>query len=105
LGRLRGVRFENADLGLDDLCDRPIAQPFAVRPRTSLAPENELEIAVDDLKQLGDQPALADPGHPDDRHELWPEVLANAVERGGQAVELAFTPHKLSAGALPDVYV
>jgi hypothetical protein len=103
LGRLGGVRFENAELGLDDLGDRPVAQALAVGQRPSLAPEDQLRIAVDDLKQLGDQPALADSRHTDQRYELRAEVFANAIESAGQNIELPFSADELSAGTLLDV--
>src|SRR6266550_9270353 len=103
LSRLCRVRLENAQLGFDDLRHRPVAQALPVGQRPTLAPEDQLRISIDDLKQLGDQPALADPRHADQRHQLRAEVLANAVESAGQDVKLPLTADELRAGPLLDI--
>src|SRR5207244_422585 len=89
--------------GFDDLGHRPVAQALPVGERPSLAPENQLGISIDDLKKLGNQSALADPRHADQRHELRAEVFANAVEGAGQDIELPFTADERSSRPLLDV--
>ena len=45
--RLRGVRLEDARLGLDDLAERPEGDPFPVREAAPLAPGDEIAVLVD----------------------------------------------------------
>ena len=50
----------------------------AVREAATLPPGDELALRVGDRRQLVEQAALADPGHTDERHELWRPFLAHA---------------------------
>ena len=60
----------DSGLRLDDLSERPQRHPVAVRQAAALTPGDELGIVLHDLTELVDEPALADAGHADERHEL-----------------------------------
>src|SRR5262249_20279551 len=70
LRRRRVVRLEDPGVRLHDLAERPEAHALAVRERPALAPVDQVGIGLSDLEQLGDEPALADAGDADERHEL-----------------------------------
>ena len=88
LGRVR-VRVEDAGLGLDHVGQGRERHTFAVRMRAALAPVDQVRVGVDPCVQLSDEPALADARHADDGHELRRPLLARAVERVEELVELA----------------
>ena len=67
LGR---VGLQDPGVGLDDLAERPEGDPLAVRQAPALPPGDELGPGVDVGAELGDDPALAEPGLADDRDEL-----------------------------------
>ena len=54
------VAFENARLRLRHLAERPEADPLAVGQAAPLAPGDQLGHLLDDLQELGHEPALAD---------------------------------------------
>ena len=59
--------------------ERPERAALAVRQRAPVAPVRELGLALELVVELGDEPALADPGDADDRDELRRRA------RGGRA--------------------
>src|SRR5512133_1015003 len=90
LGSLRlGVRLEHAGLRLHHLADGPDANAFARGERAALAPGHEPLIALDRMEQLGEEPALADPGDADERHELWRSLAHRPLESGDEQLDLA----------------
>ena len=60
---LRRVGLEDARLRLRHLAERPEADALAVWQAAALAPGDQLGQRLDDREQLGDEPALADPGN------------------------------------------
>ena len=102
LGRDRGrvVELEDAGLGLEDLPEGPEADALPVRQAMALTPGDQLGLGVDELPELADQPALADPGlaadcdHPHRGFVPGPGVAAPelaqlglpAQERGGRGL-------------------
>ena len=75
------VGLEDAGLRLHHLAERPERDALAVRKRAALAPGDELGVLVDRPEELVDEPALADPGDADERHELWRALRAHARGR------------------------
>src|SRR5206468_9118501 len=78
---LVAVRLEDAGLRLHHLRERPVADALAVRQRPALPPVRHHAAAFDRLEQLADEPALADPGNPDERHQPGRALLARAGAR------------------------
>ena len=69
--RRRVVGLEDPGLRLHDLAERPEAHAARrTARRTALAPGDELGVGLDDLEQLVDEAALADPRDADERDEL-----------------------------------
>ena len=66
----RGVGVEDARLGVDHLPQRPVGDAVAVWQRPSLAPGDEVGVALDRLEELPDEPALADAGNAHQRDQL-----------------------------------
>ena len=64
------VGLQDPGVGLQDLPERPEGDAFPVGQAPSLAPGDELGLGVDVAEQLGDDPALAEPGFPDHGDEL-----------------------------------
>ena len=71
-------------LRLDDLAERPERDAVAVREAAAVAPGDDLLVVRDGLPELGDEPALADSRHADERHELRRAIDADARERTEQ---------------------
>ena len=69
-GRIGRVGLEDAGVGLQDLAQRPEGDALPVRKASALAPGDELGLGVDVGAELGDDPALAEPGLADHRDEL-----------------------------------
>ncbi len=97
------VVFEDASLRLHDLAERPDASTLAVGERPSLSPPVQVGIFVEDAEELGDEPALADPGHADERDELRRLLATAALERVGEDRQLAVAADNRRACTLLDV--
>ena len=95
----RRIRLEDARLRLHHLAERPEADALAVGQRAPLTPGDEPVAAVDRSEQLGEQAALADPRNADERHELRRPLVAGALERGGEQLDLPLTPDERPAWA------
>ena len=70
LGDGRGVGLQDPGMGLEDLSQRPIRDALSVREASPLAPDGDVGRAVEVRPELGDDPALPDPGFADDGDEL-----------------------------------
>ena len=103
LGRRRVVGLENPGVRLDDLAERPEADALAVGERAALPPGDELGVGLGDLEQLGDEAALADPGHADERDELRGLLSPRARERVGEQAALALAADERRPQPLLDV--
>ena len=103
LGGVERVALEDPGVRLHDLAERPVAQALAVGQRAALPPPDQLRVTVDELEELADEPALADPGHARQGHELRLEIAAAAIERLGQEADLALAPDERGTGALLEV--
>jgi hypothetical protein len=57
-------------VGLKDLPQRPIGDALSVREASSLTPGGQVRPGIDIGTELGDDPALAEPGFAHDRDEL-----------------------------------
>ncbi len=68
-GEQRGVPLGDPGPSSDHLGERPEGEALAVRGRSSMVPRHLLDHAVDVLLELPADPALADPGLAEDRHE------------------------------------
>ncbi len=102
-GRLLGaVRVEDSRLRLHHLRQRPERDALAVGQRTPVPPEDEPEVArLDRLEELVDEPALADAGHADQRHELRLPLADHARQRLAQQRQLLLaTDQRRAADAL-----
>ena len=102
-GLLGIVALEDAGLGLDDLRERPEGHAVAVGEGAALSPGDELDVLVDRPEELGDEPALADAGHADERDELWRALLAHARQRRDEQLELAAAADERRRCRLVDV--
>src|SRR5438876_8865073 len=91
------VGLENRCLGFYHLGKGPIAHALSVRQRSSLPPIRQLSAALDRLKQLADQPALADTRHAGDRDQLRRTLPSGAFERADELLDLARTADKRRA--------
>ena len=88
----RAIRvLQNAGLRLDHLAQRPERDTGPVRERPSLPPGDEVGERVDVDAELDDEPRLADPWWPHERHELCRRFRARAGEQVAEQVGLAFT--------------
>ena len=85
-GDLCRVAFQDPGLRLHDLAERPEAHALAVGQRPATAPVDELVALLDRAVELVDEAALADPGHADQRQELWFALPLDPVERVDQRV-------------------
>ena len=103
LGRLRRVVLGDAGLRLDHLGQGPEGRSGPVRERAALAPVGELVARADRLHQLVDEPALADAGNADERHELRRPLLACATQGVPHGVELGLAADERRAGAVEEV--
>src|SRR5437667_330956 len=74
------VGLENRSLGFHHLGKGPIADALSVRQRSSLPPIRQLSAALDRLKQLADQPALADTRHAGDPDQLRRSLPSSAIQ-------------------------
>ena len=92
LGALGRVGLEDPKLGLDHLAERPERDAVAVRQAPALPPRDDVRVGLDQVVELEHEPALADPGNADERHELHGALLAGARERVREHVELAAPP-------------
>ncbi len=101
---VEGVVLLNPGLRLHHLSDRPEAHALAVRERASLTPPDEVRCLADALEELGDEPRLADPGHPDERDELRLERFTGPLERGEDRRELARSPDERQRRALLEIH-
>ena len=102
--RRRGVvGLEDPGVRLDDLAERPEAHALAVREGAALPPGDDLLVGVGDLEQLGDEAALADAGHADERDELRRLLRARPRQRVGEEVALALPPDERRPQLLLDV--
>ena len=88
LGR---VRLEHACLRLHHLAKRPERDAFPVGQRPALTPARQLGLVLDHLRELVDEAALADSGHPDEGDELGRTLRPDSVECIDEDVELAFS--------------
>ena len=88
-GRVGAVVVKDAGLCLDDLRQRPEALALAVGKGSSLTPEVELGGRVGGLEQFGDQTALADSGHADQREQLGRRLALAPRERLAEKTEFA----------------
>ena len=85
LRRGRGVvGLEDPGVRLDDLAQRPEADPLAVGERTALPPGDDLLLGIGDLEQLRHETALADAGNTDERDELRRLLGACPGQRVGE---------------------
>ena len=100
---LRRVPLENTGLRLDDLAERPERDPVAVREATALTPGDQLGVRLDDLRELVDETALADPGDADERQELRRALVPGALEGVPDDTELALAADELRARLVRDV--
>ncbi len=104
LGRdLRRIGLEDAGLGLRHLAQRPVGDPLPVGQRATLAPEDQVGIALDGLEELPDQPGLADPRYAHERQELGLALRPHAGQRVDQQVELLLPPDEWCLDVLGDV--
>src|SRR6266403_5870058 len=88
------VGLENRGLGFHHLGKSPVADALSVWQTSSLPPIRQLSAAFDRLKQLADQPALADPRHAGDRDQLRRTLPSGAFERTDELLDLALTADK-----------
>ena len=65
----------------DHLAERPERDALAVGGRASLVPVDVLDDAVDVLVELPAQAGLADPGHPDERHQPGSALARGRVQQ------------------------
>ncbi len=93
-GRLRGVRLEDAALGLDDLAERPEGDPLAVRETPALAPADQSRALLDVRKQLGAEAGLAHPRLAHHGHQLAGTLRGGPLEGGDQLRPLEFPAHQ-----------
>ena len=68
-----------------------------------MPPVDEVGLLVDGGENLEDEPALADAGDTDERHELRLPLLPDAGERVEEEVELSPAPDELGRAVLSDV--
>ena len=80
-GRRLVVGLEQAGPRADHLAEGPEADALAVGGRAAAVPEDVVDEAVDVLQELPGEPALADAGRADDRHEPGAAVAAGGVEQ------------------------
>ncbi len=100
---LRRVGLEDPRLRLDHLGQRPEGDAFAVGQRAALAPVGQLGLALDHLRELVDETALADPGNADEGDELRRSLRAHTFQRAHEHVDLALAADQRSALHLADV--
>ena len=94
------VRLQDPALRLDDLAERPERDPVSVGEAATLAPAHESRPVLDLPQQLGAQPALADPGLADDRHELAGRLPRGTRERPAEDLPFELAPdHRRACGA------
>ena len=73
---------------LDDLRQRPERDALAVGKRATLPPATSSISSSTVREELGDEAALADPRHSDQRHQLRRALLTHAPERRDEQLEL-----------------
>ena len=83
-GERGGVVLADPRLRLDDLPERPERDPVAVGQAAAVPPGDDLLVLGRGLAQLDHEPALPDPGHADEGHELRRALDAHARERAEQ---------------------
>ena len=83
------VGLGQAGARADHLAERPERDALAVGGRSPGVPENRLDDAVEVLRQLPDEPALARSGHADDGHDPRPSLATGCVEQVLEQAELA----------------
>ena len=98
----RLVRLEHAEVCADRLADGA-ERTAPVGKRTSLPPVDEPRPRVNVTDELPDEPALPDPGHADDRHELCRALAGGPFERVAQQPQLDVAPDQRGAPVLSDV--
>src|SRR5204862_2614174 len=69
----------------------------------TLAPRDQVGVGVDELEELPDEAALADPRHADERHELGRLLAPRPSQRLRERVELLPAPGELGWRVLEDV--
>jgi hypothetical protein len=101
LGRrlVGGVGLQDPGLGLDHLAQGPEGHALAVGQGASLAPGGQLRLGVDGGQQLGDQPALADPGGTDEGDLPGGAVGAHPGQGVAEPPQLGLAPDQRSAAA------
>src|SRR5262249_20235714 len=100
---LHRVALEYPDVRLGHLAESPVADALAVGEAAALPPVDEVGILVGDAEELGDEPALADPGYADEGDELRRPLGAGSRERVPKQVELVTAPDERHRGRLLDV--
>ena len=86
------VRLGDPRPAADDLGQRPVADAVAVGGRPALVPEDRLDDAVEILLELPGEPALADAGLPDDRHQAGLAFAFRGVEMVLERAQLLVAP-------------
>ena len=106
LGRrlLLGRTLEDSRVRLQDLGESPERDALAVGQAPALAPVDQLWLRLDGGEELVDEPALPDPGHPDERHELGRALLAYPGEGVDEQIELSLPPDQRGARLIADVF-
>jgi len=100
LGVSRSVALEDPRFRLHHLGERPERAPLAVRQRATLAPVGDLGLALELAEELGNQAALPDPRHADDREELRRALSTRAFEGAEQQIALTRAPDKRRLGCV-----
>ena len=83
-GLLGRIGVQDAGLGLDDLPQRPQRHPLPVGQAAALTPGDQLPVGLDQLREFPDEPAFADPRHPDQGHQLRRLLGAGSGQRVGE---------------------
>ena len=93
--RSAGSRLADPGLGLDHLPQRPETRTLSVRQGPSLPPNDEPPGHLfDDLRELLDQPGLADPGRADHREQLRGGLAPRAMQGTAQHLHLGAATHQ-----------
>jgi hypothetical protein len=94
--RLDLVALQDAGLRLHDLSERPEADALTVGQRAAHPPRHSLPFPFECCEELGEQAALADPGHADERDHLGRALAARPVEQPAQELQLVATTDQRS---------
>ena len=103
-GRLHVVALEDAGMGLDDLAERPEADPVAVRQAATLAPGEKRYAILGVGQELGHDAALSDAGLAHDRHELHRDRRHRLVEERLQQRQVDLTSDKGAVTRPGEIY-